>query len=407
VPRVLRHRAFRLLWLSQLTSQVGDRLTLVVLALAVTELTGSAADVGLVLAARFAPLVGLVLLGGVWADRLPRRAIMVVSDLARFGLHALLAALFVAGVVEVWHVVVIEALFACAEAFSLPAYQGLVPQTVPEAEIQDATALNTLVRNIAQLVGTAIGTAIFAAAGAGVAFAVDAATFLVSAALLGGVSARRRGEPVARTGVWRELAAGFQEVRARSWLWVTVLVANVWLLVGDGPFTVLGATLARDAYGSTAAFGVLVSVFGGGMLAGSLVAARLRPRRPLVLAYLVALPIPVAYVLFGVEAPFALVVVVCALGGAGGACFDVLWFTAMAREIPPAALSRVSSFDYMGSFASFPLSLLLSGAVAELVGAQAVLVAGGALAAVVVLLGLLVPGVRGLRGDLTVAAGTR
>jgi MFS family permease len=398
VPRVLRHRAFRLLWLSQLVSQVGDRLTLVVLALAVTELTGKASDVGIVLAARFGPLVLLVLLGGVWADRLPRRAVMIASDLARFGLHAGLAVLFFAGVVEVWHLVVIEALFACAEAFSMPAYQGLIPQTVEEEDIQEATALSQFSRNIAQLAGAGVGTAIFAAAGAGWAFAVDAATFGVSALLLLGVTARRRGAPVARTGVWRELADGFREVRARSWLWVTVLVANVWLLVGDGPFTVLGASQGEDAYGSTAAFGALVSVFGGGMLLGSLFAARLRPARPLVVAYLAALPIPVAYVAFGLGAPYALTVVLAAIAGTGGACFDVLWFTAMAREIPPEALSRATSFDYMGSFASFPLSLLLAGAVADAAGVQEVLVAGGSLAALVVLAGLCVPGVRALRG---------
>jgi predicted MFS family arabinose efflux permease len=398
MPRVLRHRPFRLLWLSQLVSQVGDRLTLVVLALAVTDLTGEPSDVGLVLAARFAPLVLLVLLGGVWADRLPRRAVMVVSDLARFGLHALLAALFFAGVVEVWQIVVIEALFACAEAFSIPAHQGLIPQTVDEEEIQEATALSQLERNVAQLVGPAIGTAVFAAAGAGWAFAVDAATFVVSAALLLGVHARRRGEPVARTGVWRELADGFREVRARSWLWVTVIVANVWLLVGDGPFTVLGAPHAEDVYGSIASFGVLVTVFGGGMLLGSLFGARLRPPRPLVVGYVASLPIPMAYVAFGLGAPFGLLVPLVAVAGAGGAVFDVLWYTAMAREIPPEALSRATSFDYMGSFASFPLSLLLSGALAEAVGEQEVLVAGGALAGAVVLAGLCVPGVRALRG---------
>ena len=398
MPRVLRHPAFRLLWLSQLVSQVGDRLTLVVLALAVTELTGQASDVGIVLAARFGPLVLLVLLGGVWADRLPRKAVMVTSDLARFGLHALLAALFFAGVVEVWHVVVIEALFACAEAFSMPAYQGFIPQTVDEEDIQEATALSQFSRNIAQLVGAGLGTAIFAATGAGTAFAVDAATFAVSALLLLGVRPRRRGAPVARTGVWRELADGFREVRSRSWLWVTVLVANVWLLLGDGPFTVLGASHADDAYGSTGAFGALVSVFGAGMLFGSLTASRVRPARPLVVAYLAALPIPAAYVAFGLGAPYAFVVVLVLVAGAGGAFFDVLWFTAMAREIPPEALSRATSFDYMGSFASFPVSLLLSGAIAEAVGEQEVLVVGGALSAVVVLVGLCVPGVRALRG---------
>src|SRR3712207_4639808 len=163
MPRVLRHRPYRFLWLSQVLSLVGDRLVVVVLALAVTDLTGDPKDVGLVFAARFGPLVLLTLFGGVLADRLPRRAIMVTTDVTRLVLHAVLAVLFLTGAVEVWHVVLIEALFAAAEAFAVPAYQGLIPQTVPEEEIQEATALSTLGRNIATLVGPAIGTAIFVA----------------------------------------------------------------------------------------------------------------------------------------------------------------------------------------------------------------------------------------------------
>jgi MFS family permease len=398
VPAVLRHRPFRLLWLSQLTSQVGDRLTLVVLALAITELTGETSDVGLVLAARFAPLVLLILVGGVWADRLPRRAIMVVADLARFGLHAVLAALFVAGVVEVWHVVAIEVLFAAAEAFSIPAYQGLVPQTVPEAEMQEATALSQMARNVATLVGPAIGTAVFAAAGAGPAFALDALTFAVSAALLLGVVSRRRGDPVARTGVVRELIAGFAEVRARSWLWVTVLVANLFLLFADGPFTVLGPAQGEAAYGRSETFGVLVALLGGGTIAGSAIASRLRPARPLVVAYLALVPLPFAYAAFGLGAPFAAVVALVVIAGTSGAVFDVLWFTALAREVPPAALSRVSSFDHMGSFASLPASYLVAGAAAEATAPGTVLVAGAALSLALVAAGLLLPAVRALRG---------
>ena len=132
---VLRQRDFRNLLLGQAASTIGDGIVFVALALYVTDI-GSTTDVGIVLAAATLPLVAFLLIGGVWADRLPRHRVMIVTDLIRFGLHALLAALIFAGAVEIWHLVVIEALFGTAEAFFRPAYTGLVPQTVPEEMIQ-------------------------------------------------------------------------------------------------------------------------------------------------------------------------------------------------------------------------------------------------------------------------------
>lgn len=401
MPRVLRHRSFRLLWLSQLFSFVGDRLVMVVLALAVTDLTGDASDVGLVFAARFAPLVVLTLFGGVWADRLPRRAIMVVTDLTRLVLHAGLAALFFAGTVEVWHIVIIQALFAAAEAFNVPAYQGLVPQTVPEDEIQDATALSTFARNVATMVGPALGTAIFVAWGAGAAFAVDAATFGVSVALLALVLPRPRGEPVARTSVLAELADGFREVRTRTWLWWTLVVANLWLFVLEAPLSVLGPTLGKEAYGDAAVLGVFITAFGGGMLIGSLIGLRWRPQRPMVAAFTCCIPIPFALAAFGLGAPLPALYALAVAAGIGSACFDVFWFTALATEVPPDALSRVSSFDYMVSFASLPLGYLLAGPAADAFGVENVFVGGAVLALLLGLAGLIPRGVRELRSGPT------
>src|SRR6266480_260366 len=149
--RVLRHRDFRYLFLGQSASVIGDRAVVVAIALFVTLRTGSATDLGLVLAAQSLPLVLLLLFGGVWADRLQRHRIMVVTDLIRAGLHALLAALIFSGAVEIWQLVVIEAAFGAAQAFFQPAYTGLLPQTVPESMIQDARALTESMANLAFL----------------------------------------------------------------------------------------------------------------------------------------------------------------------------------------------------------------------------------------------------------------
>jgi MFS family permease len=195
IRRVLRHRDFRMLWLAQSASVIGDNIVLVALALFVIERTGSPTDLGLVLAAQALPLVAFLLIGGVWADRLPRHRVMIATDLVRFALHALLAALIFSGRVAIWQLIVIEMLFRSAEAFFRPAANGLLPQTVPEADIQPATAVNTISNNLAEFGGPALATALVLGAGAGWAFALDATTFLISAAFLSRVRPRaRRGD---------------------------------------------------------------------------------------------------------------------------------------------------------------------------------------------------------------------
>ena len=204
---VLRHRDFRNLFIGQSASTIGDRIVFVALALYVTEI-GSPTDVGLVLAANTLPLVAFILLGGVWADRLPRQKLMIATDVARFALHAVLAALIFTGAVEIWHIVAIEALFGSAEAFSKPAQSGLLPQTVPEAEIQPAKAAAATMETVAEFTGPALATALVLGLGAGWAFALDALTFMVSAAFLLLVRARSRGPAVARQALGTELREG-------------------------------------------------------------------------------------------------------------------------------------------------------------------------------------------------------
>jgi MFS family permease len=233
MARVLRglfgHRDFRLLLFGQSLSTVGDRLVFVALALYVTDI-GTPSDVGIVLACHAVPLVGFLLIGGVWADRLPRHLVVVTTDLIRFALHGLLAVLIFTGAVEIWHIAVIEACFGTAEAFYRPAFTGLVPQTVPEDEIQRARAAFGTVETIAEFAGPALATALVLGVGPGWAFALDAATFLVSAAFLVRLRPRRRGEPGERTSVLAELRDGWTEVRSRTWIWVIVAAFSLALL---------------------------------------------------------------------------------------------------------------------------------------------------------------------------------
>jgi MFS family permease len=429
--RVLRHRDFRYLWLAQSASVIGDCIVIVALALFVIELTGSATDLGFVLAAASLPLVAFLLLGGVWADRLPRHRVMVVTDLVRFALHALLAALIFTDTVAIWQLIVIEALFGSAEAFFRPAANGLLPQTVPEGEIQQANGLSTLSNNIGEFAGPALATALVLGLGAGWAFALDAATFLISAALLSRVRPRRRettgrqlaaapapatpapapatpapatataaataadsGEPV---GVWSEIRDGYREVRSRSWVWATLAAFCAALFTGLAPWFVLGPIVAREQYGEIGVYGLVSAVLGIGTILGSLLGIGWRPRFPMRAAMLAILLWPAVAVLYAAGVTLYVVTPAMLLGGAGIALFDVWWMTALAERIPPDKLSRVSSYDWMVSLALLPLGYVLAGPLAGALGAVEVLLGGSVLAAIALALGLLPRQTRMLR----------
>jgi MFS family permease len=393
VLRVLRNRDYRLLWLANTTSTLGDRIVTVALALFVIEETGSATDLGLVVTAYLLPLIAFLLLGGVVADRLPRHLVVVVTDLARFALHALLALLIVTGEVRIWHVAVIGVLFGTAEAFYRPAASALLPQTVAEDEIQEAQALVSTSECVAVFLGPALATLLVLGIGPAVAFGLDAATFLVSAALLVRVRPRERGAPPppdrAPRSIRDDLREGYAEVRSRRWVWVTLAVFCVTLFLAEAPLIVVGPLVAQQLYGDVAVYGYLLAAMGAGTIAGSVVALRWRPRHPLRLGMTLILLWPAAIVPFAAGAPLAVVLPAMVLAGCGLALFDIWWMTALAERIPPSRLSRVTSYDWTVSLGLMPLGCVLAGPAAGVLGATGLLLGGALVALVVLPLGLL------------------
>ena len=392
----LRSRPFRLLWLGQTISVLGDGLVLVAIGLYVTRLTGDPADVGLVLAAYSLPLVSLLLIGGVIADRVPRRRVMIAEDAVRGVVHGLLALLIATGAVRIWHMVVVGVLFGTGEAFFQPAYTGLVPQTVPEDEIQAAQALGGVSRELAAFVSPALATLLVLTVGGATAFALDAATFVVSALTLSRVRARPRGEASEGGGLWRELLQGWSAVRQRTWVWATVAAFAVAVLVAYAPFFVLGAAVARHVYGSEAVFGLTNATWGAGTVLGALAGARWRPRRPIFTGVMLATMFPAEVALFGAGPPPLLLYSGTVVSGLAIGLFGVWWETALAQRIPPHLLSRVSAWDVMGSLALMPVGYLLAGPAASMLGDVRVLVGGGVVGTLAILLAVLPASTRNL-----------
>ncbi len=405
--RVLRHSDFRNLFLGQAASAVGDQVVFVALALYITEHYGSATDLGLVLLAQTVPFVGLLLFGGVWADRLPRHRIMIAADLGRFALHAALAGLILAGGPSIAAMVVIEALFGACRAFFQPAYSGLVPQTIPEELVQEARALSSSSENLSMLAGPALGTALVLGIGAGEAFALDAATFIISAALLARVRPRRRGAasaPARATTVWHELREGWGEVRSRPWVWVTIAAFTGAMLCTYAPWCALAPTVARDGYGGVGLFGIFESATGAGAVVGSLVGLRWRPTRPMLVGLVLIFFWPIQNGILAIGAPAVIVVGSAVAAGFGFSLFVIWWETALTRNIPPSALSRVSAYDWMGALALLPLGFALAGPLAAASSPQLVLGVGAAITFGLLAIAILPRSTRELAGGVSRAA---
>jgi MFS family permease len=400
---VLRHPDFRFLFLGQSASSVGDQAVIVALALYVTQRTGSAADLGFILAAQSVPMVALLLFGGVWADRWGgpgRRRIMIGADLARAVLHGTLAVLILAGGASVIEMIVIEIAFGASRAFFQPAYAGLLPQTISESEIQDARALTQSTANLAIVIGPALGTLLVVGLGAGEAFALDAATFVLSALLLIRVRPRERGAggEGAPESTLRSLRDGWGEVRSRPWVWVTIAAFTGIMLTGYAQWYTLAPSIARSLYGTASVFGVLESVAGVGAVIGALTALRWRPRRPLAVGLVLGIGWIAQSILFALDAPLGVVVASALVAGFGFSLFEIWWETALAHHIPARALSRVSAYDWMGSLALLPLGFAIAGPLAETFGARAVLAAGALFSLLMLSLALLPRSTRELGG---------
>jgi MFS family permease len=412
--RALRTPEFRYLFLGQSVSALGDQIVFVALALYITRTTGSATDLGIVLAAGSLAMVALLLFGGVWADRLARQQIMLVADAIRAVLHGVLAVSILTGGAGVAEMAVIEALFGAARAFFQPAYTGLLPQTIDAPLLQDARALSEVTSNLAALLGPAVGTALVLSFGAGPAFAIDAGSFVVSAMLLARVHPRARLTAPPRARFDHELRAGWREVRSRPWVWATIAAFSAAILCVYAQWNALAPSIARDDYGGAGVFGVLETMIGAGALLGALAGIRWRPRRPLATGLVIVLVWPLQSLAFALELPLPVVLALALGNGVSFSLFVVWWETSLASHVPPHALSRVSSYDWMGSLALMPLGFVVAGPLAAAFGARTVLGVGAVAGLAMLALALTprstralsaAPSAEQLRGEVEIAGG--
>jgi MFS family permease len=390
----LSERPFRLLWLGQTTSAIGDVMVPVALAFAVFQIGGGATELGLVLASLAIGRTAFILVGGVWADRLPRRLVMLTCDAIRAVVDVFIAVALLTGAMEVWMFVVTSFLFGAASAFFLPAATGLVPQTISAGRLQQANALLALSRSTVQVVGPALSALIIAAAEPGWVFAIDAFSFVGSAAFLAAlpVAAAQR---TPRKPFLADLTAGARATWSFGWMRAGLSLTAV-VVLGMGIFLVLGPVLSkRDLNGATS-WGLILTAGSIGGIGGGILALRFRPQRPFVGAFgawsLAALP-ALAFVR---PLPTAAIAIAYGVYQAGIAFGNNMFETVMQSEVPRELLSRVDSFTWLVALGLLPLGQALAGPLSDAVGTDAVLIGAAALVVVSCAAGIAAPSVRAI-----------
>jgi MFS family permease len=395
-PGILRERDFALFFSAQAVSVLGDGIFPIALAFAVLDLGGSPTDLGIVLIAGILPQTLFVLIGGVWADRLPRRTIMLASDLARALIQAVTATLLISGEARIWHLVVLYALHATASAFFMPASTALVPEVTPQERLQQANALLGITRSIASGFGAALGGVFVSLISTGGAVVLDASTFVISASCLAALGVRASAGS-GGTSFLTELREGFDEVRSHRWLSLGLINAFLFLMLVVAPFEVLGPVVAKRDLGGAFAWGVILTGFSVGMLLGGLVMLRVRMERPLFVAGLLFFATCIAPVLLAIPAPAWSIALAYVGEGFAVGIFVTAWETALQSHIRPEMLARVGAWDWLGTIGGMPLGFALTGPIVDAVGTRATLIGVAVVATLLSLVFVLIRDLRELR----------
>ncbi len=393
----LRDRRFRWYFASRAVDLLGDIMGGVALTFAVLEVSDSPSALGVVLAAHSIPMVVFLLVGGVLADRFGRTLVIQLSNVTA-GVTALaIAALVLTGTAEIWQLAALTAVNGTAAAANQPALAGLLPQLAPEGALQQANALNGLLRNIALVIAPAAAGALVVGVGPGWAIAINGATYLLSALLLLPVKLPPPAPRDDGDSIVRDLRTGWTFFRHTTWLWIIVLAFGVLNALSSGGFSTLGPAHAEDGAIGVHGWALILSSGAAGLVVTSLVFLRFPLRRPLLLGMLGCAVYAGQMIALGTTEELWVLLVAAFVAGAGIEIFGLGWELSMQEHVPPDMLSRVYSYDMLGSFVAIPIGQLAFGPLGAAYGEQRMILVAGLAYATISLLTLLSPSVRGLR----------
>jgi MFS family permease len=393
----LRQRDFRLLWAGMTVSLIGDGIFFVAMAWQAYELWNAPAALAIVGIGMTVPTIAFLLPAGVLSDRLDRRMVMLCADVGRAVVIAALATLSIAGLLTFWELVACVALYGIGTAFFIPAFDAIVPDIVPAADLAAANSLDQFVRPIAlRLAGPALGGVLVAVLGTGGAFAVNAGSFVASTVALLAMRPQAHPRSEHANSAVSAVKEGLRFVRGRVWLWGTLLSAAFAYLAFLGPTEVLLPYIVKnDLHASAADLGLIFAAGGVGAVGAALVMGqRGHPGRDVTVMYAAWTLATLAVVGYGLATASWQLMIACLLFNALETVGTIVWATLKQRHVPASMLGRVSSLDWLISIGLLPLSFALTAPIAGLIGARATLLGAACVGGVVTLGALFLPGMR-------------
>jgi DHA3 family tetracycline resistance protein-like MFS transporter len=379
-------------------SLIGDGIFLIAIAWESYSLWNTPAALSIVGIGMTIPTIAFLLIGGVVSDRRDRRLVMAWADGLRAVAVAVLAVLVLMGALRFWELVVLVALYGVGTAFFMPAFEAILPELLPKAELPAANALDQFVRPIAmRLIGPVAGGALVALS-TGLAFAIDAASFAACLVAVLVMPRRARRNVDVQTSSVAALKEGLRFVRQRVWLWGTLLSAAISYLVFLGPAEVLLPYLVKnELHASAGTLGLVLAAGGVGAVGGAaFMGHRGHPRRDVTVMYMTWTIATLAIAGYGIANAAWELMLVCLVFYALEAAGTIVWATIKQHHVPGSMLGRVSSLDWLISIGLLPLSFALTAPVAAVFGARATLVGTAALGAAVTLGGFFLPGMRAI-----------
>ena len=382
-------------------SFLGDGILFVALPWQVYELSPSPVALSMVEFAWVGTLSLFILFSGALSDRVGRRRMMIAGDAVRIVATGALGVLAIAQALELWHMVALAGLYGMGSAIYYPSYEAIAPELVPDEMLVEANSFRHFSRPFtAQLAGPAIGGLVIAAWGTGAAFLLDAASFVVSIAvvLMMKVGKAQRSDDAS---AFKEIADGFRFVRRYTWIWATMLSAIVALLLFHGPFEVLVPFVIKEKLGgSSTELGLAFAAGGAGAVVASIVMAqRGLPRRPVLFMYVIwtiAVGSLATYAFITEPWQGAITFFIIESTAVAGL---VVWSTMLQRKVPKELRGRVMSLDWFSETALMPVGVALTGPISTSIGVEATLFGAGILAGASTIVFLLVPGVRDVENE--------
>ena len=379
-------------------SLIGDGIFLIAIAWESYSLWNAPAALSIVGIGMTIPTIAFLLIGGVVSDRHDRRLVMAWADGLRAAAVALLAVLVLMDALRFWELVALVAVYGVGTAFFMPAFEAILPELLPKSELPAANALDQFVRPIAmRLVGPVAGGAMVAVS-AGIAFAVDAASFVACLVAVLIMPRRAHRDVEFHSSNVAALKEGLRFVRQRVWLWGTLLSAAISYLVFLGPAEVLLPFLVKnELHASAGTLGLVLAAGGVGALGGAVFMGRRgHPRKDVTVMYATWTIATLAIAGYGIANAAWQLMLVCLVFNALEAAGTIVWATIKQHHVPVSMLGRVSSLDWLISIGLLPLSFALTAPVAAVFGARATLVGAAALGAAVTLSAFFLPGMRAI-----------